>query len=246
VFTLDGIDDDAPAEAKEERRSFMPKLAYLSANKKALVGFTVLGVVGIIMGVSISGAAEYKQQQNAMAAINGGVGSSKSGKSGSFCEPEPSVLCGQTVTETVVLTDDLLCTDRVDSNTPDDVLTTLNAAIKVVGKDAVIDCKGHTVRQLTSKSAAAANCKKGPGPSDVDNNKRKTMKETCDLYYQVGIWLVDGASAINCKVEQFYDGFFVQNGGEVKKAEASRNRRGINIQDEDNSGSDLSSKIADV
>ena len=72
VFTLDGIDDGA-AEAKEERRLFMPKLAYLSV-KKALVGFTVLGIVGIIMGVSISGAAEYKQQQNALAAINGGGG----------------------------------------------------------------------------------------------------------------------------------------------------------------------------
>ena len=119
VFTLDGIDDGA-AEAKEERRLFMPKLAYLSV-KKALVGFTVLGIVGIIMGVSISGAAEYKQQQNALAAIIGGGGahSSKSGKSGSFCDTEPSVVCGQNVTEKVVLTDDLLCTDRVDGT--DDV-----------------------------------------------------------------------------------------------------------------------------
>eukprot|EP00985_Skeletonema_marinoi_P006328 scaffold2735_cov107-Skeletonema_marinoi.AAC.3 len=204
VFTLDGIDDGA-AEAKEERRLFMPKLAYLSVNvKKALVGFTVLGIVGIIMGVSISGAAEYKQQQNALAAINGGGGahSSKSGKSGSFCDTEPSIVCGQNVTEKVVLTDDLLCTDRVDGP--------------------------HCSSAYTSKSAAAVNCKKGPGPSDVDpSDKCTTMKETCDLYYQVGIWLVDGASAINCKVEQFYDGFIVQNSGEVKKSEASGNRRGV-------------------
>ena len=116
-------------------------------------------------------------------------------------------------------------TDRVD-DASDGVLTTLNAAIKVVGADAVIDCKDHAVRQLTSKSAAS--CEDSPGPSDVDpSDKRTTMKETCDLYYQVGIWLVDGASAINCKVEQFYDGFFVQNSGEVKKSEASGNRRGV-------------------
>eukprot|EP00984_Skeletonema_dohrnii_P021200 scaffold10518_cov78-Skeletonema_dohrnii-CCMP3373.AAC.2 len=201
VFTLDGIDDDDAAKAKEERRaSSMPKI------KKALVGCTVLGVVGTIAGVAIGGAAEYKQQQNAMAAIKGGVGSSKSGKSGSFCEPEPVIECGQTFT--------------------DEKLRTLNAAIKVEGADAVIDCKGHAVRQLTSKYAAS--CEVSPSSSDDERSlERKTMKETCDLFYQVGIWLIDGASAINCNVEHFYDGFFVENSGEVKKSEASGNRRGV-------------------
>jgi|SaaInl74LU_5_DNA_1037368.scaffolds.fasta_scaffold10804_1 hypothetical protein len=243
MFTLDGIDDDA-AEAKEERRaSSMPKLAYLSVNKKALVGCTVLGVVGTIVGVAIGGAAEYNQQQNALAAINGGGGTnpSKSGKSGPFCDTEPSVVCGQTVTGSAVLNDDLFCTDVVDGASNDE-LKTLNAAIKVEGADAVIDCKGHTVRQLTSKSAAS--CEESPGPNFNDSNKRKEMKEACDLFYQGGIWLVGGATAINCNVENFYDGFLVQNGGEVKKSEASRNRSGVDILD--NSGSGSMTKISDV
>jgi len=83
-----------------------------------------------------------------------------------------------------------------------------------------------TVRQLTSKSAAS--CEDSPGPNDDETSiERKTMKKECDLFYQVGIWLIDGASAINCNVEHFYDGFFVQNSGEVKKSEASGNRRGV-------------------
>ena len=76
VFTLDGIDDGA-AEAKEERRLFMPKLA----------GPCRLYCVGrrwYDCGCAIGGAAEYKQQQNALAVINGGGGagahSSKAGK----------------------------------------------------------------------------------------------------------------------------------------------------------------------
>eukprot|EP00985_Skeletonema_marinoi_P020917 scaffold12556_cov219-Skeletonema_marinoi.AAC.1 len=210
----DQIDDDA-AKAKEERRaSSMPKLASPSVNKKALVGCTVLGVVGTIVGVAIGGAAEYKQQQNALAAINGGGGAQSPQQQG-------------WQVGLVVLTEDLSCTDRVD-DASDGVLTTLNAAIKVVGADAVIDCKDHTVRQLTSKSAAS--CEDSPGPNDDETSlERKTMKEECDLFYQAGIWLVDGASAINCNVnvEHFYGGFFVQNSGDVKKSEASGNRRGV-------------------
>ena len=236
----DQIDDDA-AKAKEERRaSSMPKLASPSVNKKALVGCTVLGVVGTIVGVAIGGAAEHKQQQDALAAINGGGGTnpSKSGKSGPFCDTEPSVVCGQTVTGTAVLNEDLFCTDLIDCSTPDVVTKTLNAAIKVVGADAVIDCKGHTVRQLTSKSAAS--CEYSPGALFTNSNKRKEMKEEYDLFYQAGIWLADGATAINCNVEHFYDGFLVQNGGEVKKSEASRNRGGVDILDDTGSMTKIS------
>lgn len=63
-------------------------------------------------------------------------------------------------------------------------------------------------------------------------------------YYQAGIMLEDGATAINCKVEQFYDGFLIVNGGEVKKSEASRNHRGFVIEDIDDSSK--VSKISNV
>ena len=71
----DGMDDnDDAAEAEEKRTSFMSRLASPLLNKKTATAIAVFGIVGTIMGVAIGGADEYKQQQNALAAINGGGG----------------------------------------------------------------------------------------------------------------------------------------------------------------------------
>jgi len=168
---------------------------------------------------------------------------SKAGKSGSFCEPEPVVTCGETFTNEVILSDNLICTDVIDATTPIPKLKTLNAAITVEGANAVIDCKGHTISQITSKSAAA--CATNPGVDLDPSASRRQMKNDCDLYYQAGIILLDGATAINCKVEQFYEGFLVVNGGEVKgkKSEAYGNKRGVYSRFE--SGT-IATKISDV
>ena len=228
----DGMDDnDDAAEAEEKRTSFMSRLASPLVNKKTATAVALFGVVGtsVVVGVAIGGAAEYKQQQNAFVAIaiNGGGGAnhSKAGKSGSFCEPASVITCGETFTNEVILSDNLICTDVIDTNTPNTQLRRLNAAIKVEGANAVIDCKGHTISQITSKSAAA--CATNPGFALTPSDNRKQMKKDCDLYYQAGIILLDGATAINCKVEQFYEGFLVVNGVEVKKSEAYGNVRGV-------------------
>lgn len=191
----------------------------------AAVCFMVMGFC-VVVAVALNGAAEHnhQQQQNALAAIK--VVGGKAGKS--FCEPAQAVTCGDVFEdEKVVLSDDLFCTDDVEGAS-NMVLRKLNAAITIKGPDAIIDCKGHTVRQMTTESAPA--CEWSPGNSLDPSRDRKDMKENCDLYYQAGIMLEDGATAINCKVEQFYEGFLIVNGGEVTKSEASRNHRGFIIE----------------
>jgi hypothetical protein len=121
----------------------------------------------------------------------------------------------------------------------------LNAVIKLSGRDARIDCKGHTIRQVAEDfGKSAVKCTTRTGSPFQDNNERAHMKLDCNIYYQVGILLEDGATAINCKVEHFYDGFMVLNGGEVKNSEASRNSCGVFIQYDDNNSIDT--KISDV
>jgi hypothetical protein len=233
----DSTDDAATAEnegadATSSSSSIVSKskFASLLVNKKtAAFAMAMLGTVAIV-GFSVQ--HKQKQQKALLAAVNSGSGvsnsRSKAGKSTSFCEPERDIECGDVFTnEKVVLSDDLFCTDEVSDATNSE-LRTLNAAIKLSGPDASIDCKGHTVRQVTTESAAA--CDTFPGQSLDPSFLRKQMKQNCQLYYQVGIWLEDGATAINCNAEQFYDGFMVLTGGKVKRSEAASNRRGFFIQ----------------
>ncbi len=248
--TTEGVNNDATISGGSHcTTSVTSKLAFILVNKKtaAVICVCVVGICAIL-GVSITGAAGHKkQQQNALAlasinGIGGKSGKGKAGKSISFCEPAEVMTCGQTFTnEKVVLSDDLICMDDVDDASNQE-LKTMNAAIKVAGPDAIIDCKGHTIIQMTTKSAAA--CETPPRRDLNPSSERKSMKTDCDLYYQAGIFLVDGATAINCKVEQFYDGFLVVDGGEVKKAEVSGSRNGVRIRDQVATSS--ATKISDV
>jgi len=226
--------------------STMSKCASLLVNKKAAASAVVfvaaVGCTGALVG-------KRKQQQQALlAAINSSSGvsnfKSKTGKS-SFCEPVPIIQCGDEITDQkVVLSDDLFCANVDDKNFPV-AGKVLNAVIKLSGRDARIDCKGHTIRQVAEDfGKSAVECTNSPGSPFSDNNQRATMKTNCNIYYQVGILLEDGATAINCKVEHFYDGFMVLNGGKVKNSEASRNNRGVFIQYNDNNSIDT--KISDV
>lgn len=56
--------------------------------------------------------------------------------------------------------------------------------------------------------------------------------------------MIDGAMAINCNVEQFNIGFIVEDGGEVKKSEASHNQIGVLV--EHNIAGSVATKISDV
>ena len=174
-------------------------------------------------------------------------GKGKESKPDPFCKELEQVLaCGQTFTnEKVVLSDDLTCTDKVEGAS-DQVLGTLNAGITLVGPSASLDCKGHTVRQVTTKFAS--NCElyeddgAKPGHDDACEGccSRIIMKKDCKLYYQAGIMLKDGATAKNCRTEQFYEGILVLNGGKVEDSEATGNADGIFVQDDVGSKSEVS------
>lgn len=226
-------DDDGSTSFASNRAYFVNKKTVIAAFSTVLV---ISVAVSVAVGLPINGAAGHNQefQKSFAAALDG-----KAAKS-SFCEPEPEqvLTCGQTFTdEKVVLSDDLFCTDEV-GGAPTGVLKSLNAAIKIEGPDAVIDCKGHTISQRSSKNAAFCDKK------IVTRDEREDMKTECDLFYVYGIWLVDGATAINCKVEHFYYGIQITDGGEVKKkkSEVSGNRVGVSIRDNSSS----TTKISDL
>ena len=191
-------------------------------------------MVGVVVGLTNGVAGQQEFQKSFAATVSG-----KSGKSVSFCEPPPAITCGQTFENTkVVLSEDLFCTDDVTDATKAATLPKFNAAIKIKGPDAVLDCKKHTISQLSSKNAAYCDA------NFVTQENRQAAKLSCDLFYQVGIWLVDGATAVKCKVEHFHSGIFIGKGGEVKKSEVSGNRNGLNIRDEVSAGS--TTKVKDL
>jgi hypothetical protein len=119
---------------------------------------------------------------------------SKSSKSSSStCPPEPTtdVQCGNVYNNTagdnavVTLDQNLLCDGNI---TEADGIR--NAALTLVGKDAVLDCQGYTVSQVTDSSAAALDCSiELINPTEV-----MRMKKECGFFYIFGVRLIDGAS----------------------------------------------------
>lgn len=254
------IDAGAATIDEDSSSSILSKYASLFSNKTAAAIATVALVSAsavFVFGASIEGDVEHNQQQMALSFISSilntvysypttsalfaaipGASKSKKKKAGkgkssaSFCEPVPAITCGASFTdETIVLSDDLICTDDLQNGISDDEKRTLNAAIEVIGPKASIDCKGHTISQVLVGTAVRG-CDTGfdepPYVTRDPSDDRKDMKEDCNIFYQGGILLRDGATAINCKVEHFYDGIIVLD-GEVKKSEVSGNRRGVFI-----------------
>ena len=209
-------------------------------NKKT-ASLALIGV-GVMLGASVYGAVEHNQQQQALASVI--ASNSKASKAVSFCESEPAISCGATFSnQKVVLSEDLFCVDDVASATRLEKRT-LNAAIELTGADAVIDCKGHTIHQVSGVSAV--NCDQTLGVARGRSDNREQMKDDCNLFYQGGILLRNGAKAINCKVQQFYDGFIVMDGSEVKKSEAFGNRRGVLVDHRVGSSQSEEAKISDL
>ena len=149
---------------------------------------------------------------------------SKSSKSSVSCPPQPTpdVQCGNTyVNSTVILGENLICTEGRDGSFT--VLT-------LTGENAVLDCRGFTISQETNSSAAALDC-----PSQFETKE-------CGLFYEYGVILEDGASIKNCNIQKFYVGSLILNEGEIKDSEFSLNREGVNI---DNFAANTVSKVAD-
>ena len=219
--------DDGEAAAAGGEASFISYLPCFSVNKTIIAASTML-VIGVTVAAVVAsmsnGAAGSSQFQKSFATAG------KAPKS--FCEP-PAITCGQTFTDQkVVLSDDLFCTD--DSAGATD---SFNAAIKISGRNAVLDCKGHTISQRSTKNAAFCD-------GSFLKANREATKKSCDLFYQNGIVLVDGATAINCKVEHFQTGIYVGKGGEIKKSEVSGNRIGVAVRNEVATGS--TTKVKDL
>jgi hypothetical protein len=117
--------------------------------------------------------------------------------------PPPITLtgCGESFTDTkVVLTDNLDCGGPlVGDQQPQPCAVTLD------GPGAEINCQGNTLSQVAT-------------PPGYINGP-----------YRSGICLNDGATAINCNVEQFGNGIRVRNGSTVANSNLSPNSnwRGI-------------------
>ena len=173
---------------------------------------------------------------------------SKSSKSSSYCPPEPTpdVQCGNVYNSTatgeqvvVTLGGNLLCSGNITE--ADD---TRNAALTLEGEDAVLNCQGYTISQTTvnidgteTGSAAAVDCDIFPSNSA----KRLRMKQECDIFFQFGVILKDGAKMMNCNIQKFWGGAEIRDGGEIQDSEFSLNYRGVQIA---NRGTNTTSKIA--
>ena len=163
---------------------------------------------------------------------------SKSSKSASVsCPPKPTpdVQCGSTyVDSTVILGENLSCNGNITQADESN-----NAVLLLKGEKALLDCKGHTISQTTDGSAAAMDCPIFPGNS----TERLRMKQECDLFFVAGVILKDGATMRNCNIQKFYIGGRIDNGGEIQDSEFSLNRRGVQIDNNDDAANTVS-KVA--
>ncbi len=227
--------------------------ALLGVGVGAIIGLSISGVVEqnhlqqqkTLAAIPGTGHGSGRSQTSSYSLIHSKTG--KVGKSASsclsghdpvdkdgqdFCGNDEVIECGITFTnEEVVLSHGLFCTENDYSD--DEELMELNAAITLSGPEASIDCQGRTIRQISQGLGLGSSCQTGLGIGDPfePSNYRKEMKKNCYNFYQAGILLIDGATAINCNVENFYDGFLVLNGGEVRKSKTSGNVHGVFIQD---------------
>ncbi len=169
--------------------------------------------------------------------------SSKSSKSSVSCPPEPTpdVQCGNVYNSTagdnavVILDQNLICEGNI---TEADGIR--NAALTLVGKDAVLDCQGFTVSQVTSNgkgSAAALDC----SIDLINPTEVLRMKKECGFFYIFGVRLIDGASIVNCNIQKFWAGSVITNGGKIEGTEFSLNTRGVEIV---NRGANTVARIA--
>jgi hypothetical protein len=106
-------------------------------------------------------------------------------------------LCGESFTNQKVV-----LSNNLDCGSRDGGVQEL-CAVTLDGPGAEIDCQGNTLSQEATTPFYA------DGP------------------YENGICLKNGATAINCNVQKFFDGIRVTEGGEVRSSFLTSNLRGI-------------------
>ena len=152
---------------------------------------------------------------------------SKSSKSSVSCPPEPTpgVKCGNVYDDsTVILGQNLICDGNIT-----EADGSSNAALTLVGKNAVLDCRGYTISQVTESSAAAVDCDKDYQYKLPLTNSTEilSMKRECGLFFQNGVKLKNGASMVNCSVQKFFTGARKDGGGTIKDSKFSLNTQGL-------------------
>ena len=138
------------------------------------------------------------------------------------CPPvTTNMTCGKTFENTVItLGQDLFC-NEILTQPPDD---TRNAAITLVGKNAVLDCQGYSISQWTNSTASAIDCDVFPSNA----SERLRMKQECGLFYQFGIIAKEGATVKNCNVKKFFDGCGTEV-GVIENSVFSLNKIGVQV-----------------
>ena len=208
-------------------------------------GAAALGTVFVAGRASKTVGAPATYMNVAKAKNNGNKSKGKS-KAGKTCplEPTPDVECGNVYNSTatgeqvvVTLGGNLLCDEDITEADERG-----NAALTLVGKDAVLDCQGYTISQTTvnidgtdTGSAAAVDCDIFPG-----DDTRLRMKQECGLYFQYGVILEAGARMVNCNIQKFLSGGGIFDGGSIENSEFSLNTRGVFIS---NNAANTVSKI---
>ena len=215
--SVEDKDDDTAEDEEGEADNKKKKTGTGKLVCTILAGIAAI-TTAVVAGVSVSSSNRRAQSQLSTSLL---ADPSKAGKAAPYCAPQ--ITCGQTFTDEVTLTEDLVCDDDIQPAS-NSVKRAKNCAITLDGDDAELDCNGFAVFQESSNgNDAAVTC-----PSDTT----KEEKTTCDLYYYRGICLKGNAKAKNCQgVENFIQGFHVEGGGEIEDALVSRNRIGIRVDD---------------
>ena len=206
-------DETEKGEAANKKRPGMSKVVCTILALGAAVA------TAVVAAVSVTGAHRYAQSQISTSLLSG---QSKAGKAEpAYCD---RLICGQNFTsgEKITLSEDLFCDDNFGTAS-NEVKKSLNCAITLEG-DAELDCNGYGISQKSSlANDALLNC----------NENTITLEKTnCGgLYYYRGICLSGNAKAKNCRVDTFFDGFYVESGGEIKDSLVLQNRVGIFVND---------------
>jgi hypothetical protein len=188
-------------------------------------GAAALGTVFVAGRASKTVGAPATYMNVAKAKNNGNKSKSKARKACPL-EPTPDVECGNVYNSTatgeevvVTLGGNLLCDEDITQADGSS-----NAALTLVGKDAVLDCQGYTISQTTidatgidKGSAAAVDC-------DI------FKFQECGLFYKFGVRLENGARMVNCNIQKFLAGSFIINGGKIENSDLSLNRRGAEFR----------------
>mmetsp|Transcript_20837 Transcript_20837/g.34368 ORF Transcript_20837/g.34368 Transcript_20837/m.34368 type:complete len:458 (+) Transcript_20837:99-1472(+) len=218
-ISIEGSEDDEENDETEKGEAANKKRPGMSKVVCTILALGAAVTTAVVAAVSVTGAHRYAQSQISTSLLSG---QSKAGKAEpAYCD---RLICGQNFTsgEKITLSEDLFCDDNFGTASKA-AKKSRNCAITLEG-DAELDCNGYGISQISSlANDALLNC----------NEDTITLEKTnCgELYYYRGICLSGNAKAKNCRVDTFFDGFYVESGGEIKDSLVLQNRVGIFVND---------------